>query len=461
MQSARAIRRAARLRGAAAGSLIVGALAYAAVSQGAYYGREQKVLLVPLLLASALVVRRPDRADAVAPVLGAAALAVWYLADAFLHGAAWAAWPAVGLLLSLAAVVVVVRRLDDVERRLLAIGAGLVGAAVAANGMWAVAVHHAPQALVDGGIWRAASTITYANATAALLAPLALVSLASLASAPRSWPRSLLAFVLVAGLAATASRGGLLAFAAGAVVLVVALGPPVVVAAAPALGGAAVAFAALVPSMPAGSVGRPGLALAGALAGASVAACAARPRWSLVAVAVVVVVLAGLAMVVGGPVGRDFTTVRGSRLTLDSPDRTNETNAALRLARSHLATGVGPGNYVLTWPAGDLVDTVDYAHDEYLQIFGESGAVGAAVLALGLVGTALAVWRARTRVDRFVWAGTAAGLVAIAVHGSLDFVWHVPVVPLTGAVLAGLALGRKGSRSARASRQGRNVACTA
>jgi hypothetical protein len=85
--------------------------------------------------------------------------------------------------------------------------------------------------------------------------------------------------------------------------------------------------------------------------------------------------------------------------------------------------------------------------------------VGAAVLALGLAGTAFAVWSARSRVDRFVWAGTTAGLVAIAVHGSLDFVWHVPVVPLTGAVLAGLALGRKGSRSARASRHGRNIAC--
>jgi O-antigen ligase len=456
--SGRAVRRTARVRGAAASSLIVGALAYAAISQGAYYGREQKVLLVPLVLASALVVRRPDRADVVAPVLGAAALAVWYLADAFLHGSAWGAWPAVGLLLSLAAVVVVVRRLDDAERRILTIGVGLVGAAVAVNGMWAVAVHHAPQALVDGGIWRAASTITYANATAALLAPLALVSLASLATAPRSWPRSLLAFVLLAGLATTASRGGLLAFAVGAVVLVVALGPRVVVASAPAVAGAVIAFAALVPSMPASSAARPGLALVGALAGASVAACAARPRWTLVAV-IAVVVLAGVAVVVGGPVGRDFTTVRGSRLTLDSPDRTNETNAALRLARSHLVTGVGPGNYVLTWPAGDLVDTVDYAHDEYLQVFGESGAVGAAVVALGLAGTAFAVWSARSRVDRFVWAGTTAGLVAIAVHGSLDFVWHVPVVPLTGAVLAGLALGRKGSRSARASRHGRNIAC--
>jgi hypothetical protein len=32
----------------------------------------------------------------------------------------------------------------------------------------------------------------------------------------------------------------------------------------------------------------------------------------------------------------------------------------------------------------------------------------------------------------------AAGLVALAVHSGLDFLWHVPAIPLLSALLIGL-----------------------
>jgi hypothetical protein len=38
-----------------------------------------------------------------------------------------------------------------------------------------------------------------------------------------------------------------------------------------------------------------------------------------------------------------------------------------------------------------------------------------------------------------LWAGCAAGLGAMTVHSGLDFLWQLPVIPLTGALLAGLA----------------------
>ena len=37
-----------------------------------------------------------------------------------------------------------------------------------------------------------------------------------------------------------------------------------------------------------------------------------------------------------------------------------------------------------------------------------------------------------------LWAGVAAGLVALAVHSGLDFLWHIPAIPVVGALLVSL-----------------------
>jgi O-antigen ligase len=433
----RSRRRAERTRGAIACSLIVGALTYASVSQGAFYAREQRIAVVPLVFALFLVARRPDRRDITPPVVGAIALGVWYVIDAVVHGAIGAATPAVLLCVSLASIVAAVRRLDDVEQRLLITGVLLTGVVVALSGVWGVASHHAPQALVDGGLWRAASTVTYANATAALLAMLALLALAWLASVPRSPTRSLLAFVLVTGLIATASRGGLLAFAIGGTVLACALGRRVL-RVVPAVGGGVIAALALAPSMPQAGAARPGLAVLGLIAGGLVAVCGARSGRMLLPLAAALAIAAALSP----GMSKGIDDVRGSRLSLASADRAHETSAALRVAGHHPLTGVGPGRYLLTWRAGGLEESVAYAHDEYLQVWGESGALGFAIVLGGLIATASAIWSARRRVELWVWAGAVAALAAFSVHSAFDFLWHIPVVPLTGAVLVGLALGR-------------------
>lgn len=82
-----------------------------------------------------------------------------------------------------------------------------------------------------------------------------------------------------------------------------------------------------------------------------------------------------------------------------------------------------------------------YVHNEYLQVLAELGFVGLALLIVLLASLAWAVWRGRPHApSTAVWAGAAAGLAALAVHSALDFLWHLPAIPLAGAVLAGLVL---------------------
>ncbi|MGH3019910.1 MAG: hypothetical protein ACRDNR_07095, partial [Gaiellaceae bacterium] len=82
-----------------------------------------------------------------------------------------------------------------------------------------------------------------------------------------------------------------------------------------------------------------------------------------------------------------------------------------------------------------------YIHNEYLQLLAELGAIGAVLLAALLAGVALLLWRNRPRGPATaLWAGVVAACAAGAVHAGFDFVWHVPAVPLTLAVLLGLVV---------------------
>jgi hypothetical protein len=141
-----------------------------------------------------------------------------------------------------------------------------------------VALRFGGWAWLAQGIWRASSTLSYPNATAAVLAPLALLVLARL-TAVRSAALALAGTGLLTGLAATGSRAGLLAAAVGLAVLAVLRGPrrTALAAAGPVL-GAAIATAGLLPSMPAGAPARPALAVTALAAGLAAAAVLARLR---------------------------------------------------------------------------------------------------------------------------------------------------------------------------------------
>jgi hypothetical protein len=425
--------------------LLVVALVVAIVAQGAYYGGGQRTVAVVLLLAllAALRARPWSRDDALLPpVWAGAALAAWTAVSAAVAGDITAALPMIALLAGVVVVLLAVRRMTWGQRDALAAAVVTVGALTAATGWVGVAWRITPWALEDQGLWRAATTLTYANAAAGLLVPLALLAVARLAARP-GVPAVVAACLLLIGAGATLSRGGALALVVGAAVLTTLFGPGRTLrAAGPPTLGAVVALAGLALSMPASSLARPALAAAAAVVGVGVAVGAFHLRSRQLALGLAAAVLAGCAVLaVGGRMADTAVRLTDTRLTIASPDRAAAARAAYQLAAERPLTGTGPGRAVLTWVQNNRRVTSRYVHNEYLQVLAELGFVGLALLVVLLASLAWTIWRGRLHApSTTIWAGVAAGLAALAVHSALDFLWHLPAIPLAGAVLAGLVL---------------------
>ena len=421
--------------------LAMAAVGAAAIAQGAYHVTGQ--LLTGVLLGAAVLValagRRLGAPDLrFTPVPISAALGLWAGISAMASGVPLsAAAPTVLLLCAVVAVGLLCRQGGDE----VVVGLLLVGCLVALSGWAGVAWRYEPWTLEGQGLWRAATTLTYANAGAGLLVPLALLAAGRLSSTPRSQSMAAVTCLLLAGAGATLSRGGLLALALGAVLLARGVGTRrlLAVVAGP-VAGALVVMGGLAPSMVVGRSPRPVLAVAGLAAGLVVAAVlAARPRVAAAAVVGASLLVACAAGLAGG-----LDAARSSRMTLASPDRADEAAAALRIGAQHPLTGAGPGHAVLAWRDDDGRRLVaQYAHNEYLQTFAELGAVGVAlVLALGV---AIAREVGRATVDP-VRAAAGAGLGAVALHSGMDFLWHIPAIPLVCAALVAVACPpRKGA----------------
>jgi hypothetical protein len=94
------------------------------------------------------------------------------------------------------------RRLSVEDRELLLVA----GVLVAMAGWLRVAVRITAWAWEGDGIWRASSTLTYPNAAAAVLVPLAVLAVARLVEVPRSMSLVVVAVVFLTGVGATLSR---------------------------------------------------------------------------------------------------------------------------------------------------------------------------------------------------------------------------------------------------------------
>ena len=431
-----------------AGLLLLVASAVGLLAQGAYYGTAQWLvgLLVAAAAAITLVAWPPTRDDArLLPVVPASALAAWALLDTVKLGhPAGGAGGYVLSLLGLVAVLLTCRRLGQEDRDVLLIGVAGTGLVVALAGWLGVVGRLGSLAWEGDGIWRASATLSYPNAAAAVLVPVALVVLARLVQEPRSVPLALVATGLLAGAAATASRAGAVALVVGLVVIAGLQGPrPTIRAAVGPAAGGLIVLAGLVPSMPATAQPRPAVAVAGLAAGLAVAVLVARAQPARAAALVVAVTVAGgltLAALGGG--GEAYRAVAGARATLASPERSDALRAALAVAADHPLGGAGPGQTELRWEGPDgVVRFFRYAHNEYVQVAAELGLVGLGLLAALLVALARMLWRARpARPGGQVWAGVVAAAAAFAVHSGFDFVWHLPAVLLTVTLLAGVVL---------------------
>ncbi|MET9631280.1 O-antigen ligase family protein [Lentzea sp. NPDC006480] len=410
--------------------LVVAGFAAAVVAQGGYYlpGRVMSGLLVGV----AVVLARP-RPNLVAALGGV--LALWAVVRGLLEGDVLAALPATAAAGVFVGAVLVAAQADQAQRELLATVLAGVGALVAFTG-WVAVVFRVPAwTTVAEGLLRAASTLTYPNAAAAVMAATAVLSLVL----RPTLPTAVMTFLLCTGIGATMSRAGVLALVAGLLVLCVFRGlKTTVVTAAPPLLGAVVAVGALLPTMRVADEPQVLVAVAGLVAGALVAL--GLPRLGRFVVPVAVLLAAG-----GAVAAFAFADRLATRLSFSSPDRAGATGAALELVSRSPLLGTGPGNGSFFFNSGNEgTRMMRYVHDEYLQVLVELGAVGL-VLVLGLVAAVLvAMWRGR---GTPLWAGAMAAVAVVLVHSGFDFLWHLPVVLVFAGLCAGLGFPSTGDGS--------------
>jgi hypothetical protein len=427
---------------AAPALVLLGALSTALLGRGGYFATEQWAIGVFLAVAGALAVSvaplsRADLHGSLVPWLGA--VAGWAAVVASLKGS-----PGNGLAPALLAAGVVVvlavcRRAGEPTRHTLVQGLVAVALVVAASGWAGVAFGIDGWRWAAQGLWRSSSTLTYPNATAAVLVPVALLVVALLTVEVRSVPLRLAATGLIVGAGATMSRAGLLALVVGLVVLAAVRGARVVAAAVawPAL-GAAVALGALVPSSSTSQPTSPWLASLGLAAALAIAAGAVRLAPRVAGGLAAATCTAGMLAVV-------FTDaadrVASARFSADSSYRLDALRAAWKVVTEHPLTGGGPGMVTLRWTdENGTAGMLRYAHDEYVQVAAELGLVGAALTAAVLVALGRLLWRCRSDsgVTGARWAGGVAATCAFAVHSAFDFIWHLPAVPLLLTTIIGL-----------------------
>ena len=426
--------------------VLLGTLTAGLLAQGGFYPAGRVPLFVGVAVSSvvALVAVRPSRADLrLVPASAAVTLAGWALLRGLPTDDAGSGIGTATLLAAFAAVLLVIRRQGLAARDLLLTGLLGAGVIVATLGWVGVVWHRTPWALPNDGVWRATSSLTYANATAAILVPIFLVSLGLLIGRPPDARRSAVTALLLIGAVATLSRAGMLALFAGLLVLSALCGVRRVVSAglAPAT-GAGVAVGGLLVAMPITSAPHQLVPIVALPAGLMVAAALGRwsPSWHGLLLVSTALAVGVLLLARAGAVHRAVGEVALMRAHASSPARVDATAAAVRIVHERPLTGVGPGDGWVRWSSeGGTVQTMQYVHDEYLQVLVELGIVGLTLLLSVLVGSCLLVRRAIRR-DRATTlpAAVAAATAAAAVHAGFDFVWHVPVVPLVLAVLLGL-----------------------
>jgi len=430
------------------------AIGYAALQQGGFY-RPQLTTVVALVAVAAIGrALRPRRPVPRAIAVAAVAL-VLFAGWAAVRAESWqAAAPPVAMALLAAAGLVCATGLPDRHRQALLAVVLAVAVVVAASCWVGLAFHVSPLALTSSGLWRAASTLTYANATAAFLVIALLVAITAL---PDGGVRTAVVAVLALGLVTTMSRAGAVGLAVAAAVLLIAAPrrrrgahharSSVPASLAPVVPAVAVAGAALLPSLPVGAPPHPLIALAGLAAGALVLACGRRmrPRHLLAGLVVGAAVAGTLVALV--PAAREAAAgIVETRLTLESAERADLARVTVEQFRTAPWTGIGPGELDLRYVdhTGARVRAV-FTHDEYLQTAAETGLVGLALVVAALAAVAVAGLRART----VAGAVAAAAVAGFAAHSAFDFLWHIPVLPLLLAVATALLLTERPLRSGR------------
>lgn len=352
-------------------------------------------------------------------------LAAWWFVRAATVGPVSSFLPLGASILGFIAAFLTVRTLTPSQKELAGLYVAVLGAAGAFVGFAGLTWRWYPMAMPAQHLWRLSTTLTYADAAGVFLA---MGLLMALAVGPRPWMARVAVTLCAGGLIATQSRGALVAFVCGCALVpwrqyVVFLVP---LFAGTVLGVVAVATSPLQSADP-------------WLGAAVVAIVAVSLVWvpstlstTLARREVVVVAVAALAALIA--TGLILHSEIGLRaLAPSNGDRVVEWSAAIHQFESAPFLGVGP-DQLLHFHAVDG-NLAHFAHNEYLQIAADGGLVGAALLALAIIG----LLRVVRRVDTLSSCAVGA-LVCLAVAGAVDFDWHLSFLGLLGGWVAGLTV---------------------
>ena len=156
---------------------------------------------------------------------------------------------------------------------------------------------------------------------------------------------------------------------------------------------------------------------------------------------VLVFILSVVCMYVGY-VAADRVLERFRYIDSSFQSRFERSKATLEIGKDYPLTGTGLGTFEFVYPGYKQEKSgkeIDYAHNDWAQLFAETGWVGFCIILAGLVTfLVLCIIQWRKRHDSFsigVGLGGMGALMAISVHSLSDFNLHMPANDLTLALI--------------------------
>ncbi len=161
--------------------------------------------------------------------------------------------------------------------------------------------------------------------------------------------------------------------------------------------------------------------------------------------------------------GLDKLTDRLQQTQVGKEGRLEVTQNALVWIQDHWLTGTGAGSFVSVFPIyrdNNVDGFYDFAHNDYLQLLGEYGVIGASffgLIAVFTLWTAIQLQRQRkTPLLRGIGFATMMGLISLLIHSTTDFNLYIPsnaalLTVLCAMTFAGSHLDRQAVRKRRRS----------
>ena len=150
--------------------------------------------------------------------------------------------------------------------------------------------------------------------------------------------------------------------------------------------------------------------------------------------------------IVGAWFGVEKVAERLQETSMEAESRDEVTDYGLNLVRDYLWTGSGGGSFYAVFPRyrkGDVERFYNHAHNDYLQITADTGAIGISILGsivvLSLLAALVAQYRRRDPLMRGMGFATVMGVTALLIHSTVDFNLQIPANAMMFTLL--LALG--------------------